>query len=527
MSNRVQLTIKERLARYHPVEFKPSLQHLSSNQRLAVTKLVQASAILDTLYMQQAWSKNAELHTALKQDPTKKDELLFFELSKGPWDRILNNEPFLDDVPPRPLGGNFYPEDMTRDEYSAWLATLSKEEAKKAAGFYHVIRRTPSGRLVHVPYSEAYRQPLTSASDLLHEAAHLVENASLKDFLLKRATSFWTNEYVSSELAWLAIDDTSPIEVTCGPYEVYTDALYAAKAAFESYVHLRDFDSSDLLKKFGKALQDIERHLPVPDEYKNPDLKATPIVVVNQLYAGGDVAVPMTAAYNLPNDEEAIQRGGSKLVIIKNVQQAKFEHILKPIASIVLAPEQLKYLEFEAFFTHILLHEVSHSNGPHYVIGPGHGPVRSHLQEFHSAMEEAKADITGLFAAAYLSKKGVIHGISMKAFYVTFLASAFRSIRFGLEEAHGLGQAAQLNYLVECGAFECVNGRFCVNFFKVEKGVEQLTHDILLLQGNGDKAVVKTWLAKYGVLSPEVAALLDQLREKQVPVDIRPIYHTL
>ncbi|KAK9760212.1 hypothetical protein K7432_016019 [Basidiobolus ranarum] len=413
---------------------------------------------------------------------------------------------------------------MTKEEFETWVATLSAADQKKAKGFYHVVRRNKQGKLTLVPFSKEYRDLLVPAAVLMQEAALLVQDASLKKFLSLRGKSFITNEYIESELAWLKISPESKLEVTVGPYETYTDGLNSYKSAFEMFIHARDFQSSSLLKKFEDSLPDVEAQLPIPDDFKNKNLKATPIVVVNEIYNGGDVAVPMTAAYNLPNDEDAIAKGGSKLVIIKNVQERKFESTLKPIAETVLNADQLKHVQFEAFFNHVLLHEVSHSNGPHLTIGANPVPIRSKLQELHSTLEEAKADITGLFAAKYLSGKNLFPNITMESFYTTFLASSFRSIRFGLNEAHGRGQAAQLNYLIEKGGFiyDTASEKFSVDFTKIETSVASLVKDIMTIQGEGDKAKATTFLNTYGVMKDHTAKALEKL--KTVPVDIQPIW---
>ncbi|KAF0401540.1 MutT/nudix family protein [Gigaspora margarita] len=416
---------------------------------------------------------------------------------------------------------------MTKEEFESWVGSLEPEQQAKAKGFYHVVKRKePRGELYLSPYSDEYKDLLGEVAGLLKECSKLVEDESLSKFLRTRAEAFLNNEYLTSEVDWLNISKESRLEVTVGPYEVYTDELFSSKSAFEFYVHARDFEFSKVLEKFSNSLQEVENNLPVPPEYKNNDLRATPIVVVNQLYAAGDVAVPMTAAYNLPNDEEAIKRGGSKLVIIKNVQEGKYHNILEPIARSTIAENQLQHLSFDAFFTHILLHEVAHSNGPHYTIGPNPVTVRSRLQEYHSAIEEAKADITGLFAAAHLLKIGLLTAPSIQQFYVTYLASAFRSIRFGIKEAHGLGQCIQLNYILLQGGiiYDPITARFSVNFDTVATAVSNLTKDILILQGNGDKKRVKEFVDMYGEVRKEVKEALSKLEHEGIPIDIRPLY---
>ncbi|KAI9318652.1 hypothetical protein BX666DRAFT_2018647 [Dichotomocladium elegans] len=524
-------SLASRLARYAVYECTADLSHLSNAERAAIKHLVKAGRLFDQLYLRQKWSGNEALQKKL-QDQGDTELCLLFEMYKGPWAGEDDNVPFIDGVPSLPPGGNFYPEDMKKEEFEDWTASLSAEERKEAMSFYTRIRRNDqTKRLECVPYAEEYKDLLVPAAE--HFEAAAAELASLPplksdgtridEFLRSRAASFFSNDYLPSELDWLALSKENKLEVTVGPYEVYTDRLLGLKSAYEFYIHVRDEGSSKLLEAFSD-LQFVENHLPIPDKYRNDKLIPAPIVVVNQLFDAGDVSVPMTAAYNLPNDEEAIKKGGSKLVLIKNIQEGKFAKVLTPIAHQVLAEDQLSYLTSEAFTTHILLHEVCHSNGPHHTLSGD--TVRSKLQEHHSAMEEAKADIAGLFAAHLMVQKGKIDKVTDKEFWVTFLASAFRSIRFGIQEAHGLGQACQLNYLIEKGGVLCdaVTNRFSVNFDKMEQAVSDLTHDIMILQGDGDKEAVDDFIRKYGILSEDTKKALDRIEHAGIPVDIRPVY---
>ncbi|GAA5800844.1 hypothetical protein EDC94DRAFT_642427 [Helicostylum pulchrum] len=522
-------SLSSRLSRFALFECTADLSHLSTHEHVALKKLVKAGKYLDQLYMRQAWSGNEALRKKLHAEGNK-ELCTLFEMYKGPWACEDDNVPFVDGVPKRPEGGNFYPEGMKKDEFEAWVSTLSKEDAEAAKSYYTVIEKNEQGDFQSAPYSQIYADLLKPAAEYIREAAQELkkvemsgEGVRIDEFLSSRADSFESNEYLNSELNWLRLGKFNKLEVTVGPYEQYTDAMFSLKSAFEFYIHVRDDDSSKLLEKFSD-LQFVEDHLPIPEKYRNSELVAAPIVVVNQLYASGDVAVPMTAAYNLPNDEVAIKKGGSKLVLIKNVQEGKFDKVLKPIASQVLAHDQLQHLTKDAFTTHVLLHEVCHSNGPHHTLD-GH-TVRSKLQEYHSALEEAKADIAALFAADLMVDRGTIDNVTQKEFWVTFLASAFRSIRFGIQEAHGLGQAIQLNYLVEKGGFQCDEKTrlFSVDFEKIQAAVSDLTRDILILQGDGDKKAVDDFVKKYGVLDQDTKDALDRIDHAGIPVDIRPIY---
>ncbi|CAO3700904.1 unnamed protein product [Rhizopus stolonifer] len=525
-------SFSDRLARFALYECT-HLSHLHAKEHAALKHLVKAGSFIDQIYMRQAWSGNEALGKKLHAEGNK-ELCTLFEMYKGPWACEDDNAIFVEGAPKRPEGGNFYPENMTKEEFEAWANALPEEEQKRAKNYYTIIQRDAKGQLQSVPYSKAYRDLLKPAASHLLEAAEELkgvfdqeqQGTSIRDFLISRAQSFETNDYLTSELKWLQLGKTNNLEVTLGPYEQYTDGLFAFKSAYEFYVHVRDAESSRLLEKFSD-LQFVEDRLPIPEKYRNKELVVAPIVVVNQLYAAGDVAVPMTAAYNLPNDEEAIKKGGSKLVLIKNVQEGKFEKVLQPIAEQVLAKDQIHHLSKDAFTTHVLLHEVCHSNGPHHTLD-GH-TVRTKLQEYHSAFEEAKADIAALFAADIMVDCGTIDNVTQQQFWVTFLASAFRSIRFGIQEAHGLGQAMQLNYLIENGGFiyDKESRLFSVDFEKIKMAVADLTRDILILQGDGDKQAVDAFVKKYGSLHEDTKGALARIDNAGIPVDIRPIYPLL
>ncbi|PIA15765.1 MutT/nudix family protein [Coemansia reversa NRRL 1564] len=522
------LSVQERLNNYKPTELRADLSHLTNGDKQALVKLADVSDLLDAVYYKQIWSSATQLREQLKDnaatgDDEARDLYKLFELFRGPWDRSMDNEPFIEGVGPKPKSAGVYPEDMTATEFDSWVETLSAEDKKRAHGFYDIIQRY-NGNLRLIEYAQAYQTLLQPAAKLMREAAHLVSDQSFAEFLRTRGDAFESNKYLESEVSWLNISHTSALEAAIGPYEVYQDELFSAKAFFESMIHVRDFKGSQELDKFTSSLELVEKRLPIPDEYRNTKLVPPPIVVVNQVYNGGDTAVPMTAAYNLPNDEDAIEIGGSKLTLIKNVQEGKFASVLLPIAQNVLrAGEDMKNVNFDAFFTHVLLHEVAHSNGPHKVKGTN-DTVRSRLQELYSAFEEAKADITGLFAANLLVEDRTIDNITMRQFYTTYLASAFRSIRFGLSEAHGLGQAMQLNYLLEKGGFTYskADGKFGVDMDKITQAVSDLTRDIMLIQGDGDKQRAIEFKDKYGNISAPVKAALDSM--KSVPIDIAPIW---
>ena len=520
--------LAKKIARFSPTVLTANLSQLSRGDRLALTKIIAAAKLLDPLFLRQVWAGNDALKQKLDADKTTvgQQRLNYFLINDGPWSRLDHNEPFIEGVPKeKPPQANYYPDDMTKQEFEAWVAGLSDADKHKATGFFYLIRRGADGKLMTVPYSQAYAEYLLPAAKLLNEAAALTTNKTLKDFLTKRAAAFASYDYYDSDVAWTDLD--SPIEVTIGPYETYEDELFSYKAAFEAYVTVRDQAESAKLAKFSRYLQELEDNLPLEARYRNPKLgAASPIRVVNEIFGSGEGnSGVQTAAFNLPNDERVVAEKGSKRTMLKNVQQAKFQKTLVPISRVVLSKAHQPRLSFESFFTHILAHELMHGLGPHNIKVNGEDTtVRKQLKELSSAFEEAKADITGLWALQYLIDKGVVEKQMERSLYTTFLASAFRSVRFGITEAHGKGIAMQFNYLSDEGAIE-VNektGTFSINDAKVKDAVRKLTHDILTIQAEGSYDKAKAMLDKYAVIRPPMQQALDRM--KDVPTDIEPIF---
>lgn len=519
--------LAKKVRRFSPTVLTANTSRLSANDRKALNKIIEAAKLMDPLFLRQVWSGNAALRQKLEAEKSVlgRQQLHYFMINKGPWSRIDSNEPFIAGVPPKPPHANYYPEGITREEFNSWVAGLSPEDKAKATGFFYLIRRGDDGKLKTVPYNEAYAEFLKPAAKLLDEAAELTTNKTLKDFLNKRAAAFASNDYYQSDVAWMDLD--APIEVTIGPYETYEDELFSYKAAFEAYVTLRDEGESAKLAKFSQYLQELENNLPMDARYRNPKLgTASPIRVVNEVFSSGEGnSGVQTAAFNLPNDERVVKEKGSKRVMLKNVQQAKFQKTLIPISRVVLAPVQQPLLSFESFFTHILAHELMHGLGPHNIRVDGQETtVRQQLKELSSAFEEAKADITGLWALQYLIDKGVVDKQMEPSLYTTFLASAFRSVRFGVTEAHGRGIALQFNYLTDEGGIE-VNeqtGTFSINQAKIKDAVRKLTSEILTVQAEGSYEKAKVMLDKYAVIRPPMQKALDRLQD--VPVDIEPVF---
>lgn len=521
-------TLQQHVNRFLPARITAETSRLSPADRAALPHLVAATQVMDTLYRRQVWSGNEALLEQLETDtsPVGRLRLALFRIYQSPWSQLDQNAPFVDGVPnPRPPTANFYPEDMTREEFQTWLGTLSEPAQREATGFFTTIRRAPDGTLTPVPYSTEYAPELARAADHLRRAAALTDNASLRAFLTKRADAFLSNDYYDSDVAWMDLD--SPIEMTIGPYEVYMDELFNYKAAFEAFLTLRNDAETAKLAMFSAYLQEIEDNLPIDARYRNPKLGAmAPIRVVDEILVGGEArAGVQTAAFNLPNDERVVAEKGSKRVMLKNVQEAKFKHVLTPIGARVLDPAQHPLLAFDPFFTHILAHELMHGLGPHAItVGAQRTTVRQALREVSSAFEEAKADIAGLFMLQYLIDRGVVDSATERRMYVTFLAGVFRSVRFGINEAHGRGMAFLFNTLHDAGAFvyDSSTARFRVDFDAIKPAVRDLTGLIMTVQAEGNYTKARQLLETYAVVRPPMQQALDAL--KDIPVDIAPMF---
>jgi Peptidase family M49 len=537
--------LQEMGSRFAPTPLRVDIAELSSGDRQALAKLVEAARIFDDIFMTQLWAGNQTLYQRLRKDtsPLGRSRLQYFWINKGPWSELDEYKAFLPGVPPRkPLGANFYPGDTTKAQLETWISSLAPENQEKAKGFFTVVRwkeaeskRKQDRSLQMVPYNEEYKDELTRAAALLKDAAGLTDNASLKKFLTSRAEAFLSNDYYDSDMAWMDLD--SPLDITIGPYETYTDELLGYKAAFEVYVNLRDEQESAKLSAFAKNLQEIEDHLPIDPKYRNPKLgTAAPIRVVDEIISGGDGAHGVqTAAYNLPNDERVVQQKGSKRVMIKNVQEAKFHSVLLPIARKTLSRSSAVDVNFESFFTHIVAHELMHGLGPQQIkVGDRDTTARQELKDLYGAIEEAKADVTGLFALQYMMDHVKDLGLdkvlpsdeaAQRQLYVTFLASAFRSLRFGLNDAHGKGMALQFNYLSDKGAFlQQRDGTFSVDMQKIKDAVSDLDHDLLTLEAEGNYDGARKMLDELGVVRPATRRVLGQLQG--IPTDIQPIFVT-
>jgi hypothetical protein len=528
--------------RFAPVDLTADTGKLSKGDHVAIEKLIEAAKIVDTLQLRQRWSGNEALWAALQKDGSalgraRRD---YFWLNKGPWSIIDGNRSFMPaeyagiSIPSeKPLGANFYPAGASKAALESWVNGLPPQEKEQAQWFFTTIRADKDGKFKIVKYSDEYRPELEKLSRLLKEAAAATDNASLKKFLNLRADAFLSNDYLASDFAWMDLD--SPVDVTIGPYETYNDELFGYKAAFEAYVNVRDQKETAKLNFFGQHMQELENNLPLDPKYRNPKVGAiAPMVVVNQVYGAGDGNMGVqTAAYNLPNDERIIRQRGSKRVMLKNVQEAKFETTLVPISKIVLRPADQKDLDFDSFFTHILAHEIMHGLGSHATKTKDGKPStpRQDLKDAYSTIEEAKADVTGLWALSYMMDKGQLKNSlgqgeqAERKLYNTFLASAFRTLHFGLTDSHARGMAIQVNYLLDKGGFVSHgDGSFSVDYSKIKGAVADLDREFLSIEATGDYPRAQALMKRYVVIRPDVQKALDKM--KSVPNDIRPAFVT-
>ena len=515
-------TIEERLAAYAPVEIGVPWNLISDEDRPVLENLYYAAQIMDELFLRQVCGKNVEMRKQIMErgDPA---EIRFFRINFGPWDRLASDEPVLTDRP-KPPGATFYPADMTREEFGAWIAAHPGDR-EGFEGTFTVIRRDGEGGMKAVPYSDEHRELLAKAVDHLRKAAALTKNESLARFLETRADAFFSNDYFESDMAWMDVAG-NVIDVTIGPYEVYEDNLFNYKAAFEAFVCVRDPAESTKLDGLKAYVVKMEKNLPIEDRYKNLDRGLeSPISVVDLIFSAGDTkAGVQTLAFNLPNDERVQAAKGSKKVMLRNICHAKFDKILMPIAERLIAKEQLPRVTFDAYFNHILLHEFSHGLGPGFItLEDGtETTAQKALREAHSAIEEAKADVVGQYNLYYLIDDGFFPRRLTEETAVTYLAGFFRSVRFGIDSAHGRANMLAFNYFKEKGAYvqDQATGAWSVDPDRIRDAVKALSRDILMLQARGDYDGAKKFMEKYGTMGDDVKASLSKL--EGIPVDIEP-----
>ena len=512
----------EPTAKLATVQMKPDTSFLNAEERQVVNLLIEAAGYMSEIYKRQVAANHDEMRAQIVAGG---DQALLakFDANFGPWDSLEEDKPFFGDAP-KPPGGGFYPADLTKEAFDAYLKA-HPDEAEALTSPYTVVRRQ-GDKLVAVPYSVAYKEWLEPAAALLEKAAGITSNPSLKKFLTLRAEAFRTDDYYASELAWMVLKGT-PIEVAIGPYETYTDRLYGRKTAFEAFVTLRNPEESAALDKYKAELRGMEENLPVEDKYKNFQRGfESPISVADQVHGGGDnVPGVQTIAFNLPNDERVREAKGAKKVILANVLGAKYDRILKPLASLVLVPEQAALVSKKYMTLETLFHELSHSLGPGTITVDGRTTtVDKELKELASGFEEAKADVMGAWNILYMMDKGVIPASERPQVYATYVAGLFRAMRFGTNEAHGKGAAMQYRFLREKGAivWDEEAKRYRIDLAKIDGAIRDLVAAIVRLQGDGDYAGTKAFLEKYGKTDPQADRVIATMTG--IPVDIRPIY---
>ena len=505
-----QSYIEQRLAGFATVKLTADLSKLSDNEKKMLPLLIQAGDIMNDLYWQQCYGNNKDsLLNAVKDEKTK----AFIKINYGPWDKLNSDTPFLAGIAAKPLGAGFYPADMKKDE-------LDKSSLADKHGQYSIIRRDSAGKLISIPYHIAYKDLLQKAAALLQQAAGFADDAGLKKYLQLRAVALTTDNYNPSDIAWLDMKNNG-IDIVIGAIESYEDALYNSRNAYEAYILIKDKEWSQRLAKYVAMLPELQQGIPVDAKYKtekpgtSSDLNAYNVVY----YAGHCNSGGKTIAVNLPNDEELQKTKGTRRLQLKNTMQAKFDKIMMPIANQFIDPAQLSQVQFDAFFADVMFHEVAHGLGIKNTIN-GKGTVRAALQEQSSWLEEAKADILGLYMVTKLVEKKELPG-PIENYYTTFMAGILRSVRFGAGEAHGKANMLAFNFFQEKGAFEKTSaGHYKINVEKFGAAMNELSNLILTLQGNGDKAAVEALLKDKAIVKPDLQNDLNKLQQKGIPVDV-------
>ena len=501
--------IQKKVDEFKTVKLTTDLRALTEKQKAMLPLLIQAAQFMDDLFWKQAFGNKEVL---LNSDLTDAEKA-FVKINYGPWERLNGNKPFLTNYGPKPLGAQFYPEDMTKEEFAAF-------ENPDKTDLYTLIRRNADSNLVVIPYFEAYHGELVKAADLLRKAADLAENKELKNYLLLRADALTSDEYYKSDLAWMDMK-TNTIDIVIGAIETYEDALFGYKAAYEGYVLIKDKDWSERLSKYAALLPELQKQLPVPDKYKaeepgtDSELNAYDVIY----YAGDCNSGSKTIAINLPNDERVQELKGSRRLQLKNTMKAKFDQVLVPIANEILVEDQLSHIQFDAFFQNTMFHEVAHGLGIKNTLD-GTSTVRKAMKDKASSIEEGKADILGLFLVTKLSEMNEID-VDLMDNYVTFMAGIFRSIRFGAASAHGVANLIRFNYFKEQGAFvQNSDGKYGINFDKMQEAMNSLSNIILTIQGDGDYNAAVNLIEKYGNIGPDLQKTLDRIASANIPVDI-------
>jgi hypothetical protein len=487
------------------------LSVLSENEKKMIPLLLDAAKIMDDIFWLEAYGDKQSLLDSIKTDTEKQLVMINY----GPWERLSNNKPFLAGIGPKPAGANFYPVNMTEDEFKK----LADADAT-AKGLYSLIRRDDQGKLIVVPYHIAFADQTKKVSGLLMEASKYADDPGLKKYLELRSKAFLDDDYYKSDLAWMDMKN-NVLDFVVGPIESYEDQLNGYKASHEAYILVKDIEWSKKLNHFGKLLPQLQKGLPVDPKYKsempgsNSDLGAYDVIY----YAGDCNAGSKTIAINLPNDDRVNRARGSRRLQLKNAMQAKFDKILVPIATELIPADQLEHVTFDAFFSNVMFHEVAHGLGCMNTIN-GKGSVQAALKEQYTTLEEGKADILGLYLEARLKEMGELD-VDLTNEYTTFLAGIFRSIRFGASSAHGKANLVRFNYFKEKGAFAVDStGKYHVDMDKMKDAIASLSNIILTIQGDGDYDKAGQMLQQYGNMDEALKSALKRIEEKDIPVDI-------
>lgn len=494
---------------YKKVKLTTDLSKLADHEKQMIPLMIKAAEIMDELFWYESYGQGDSLLSTIKDEQLR----TYVEINYGPWDRLQGFQSFIPGIGPKPAGANFYPSDITKEEFEAFQDPEKQSQ-------YTFIRRDENGKLYTIPYRDMFKEQITRAADLIRQSAGLAQDPGLKKYLTLRAEALLTDQYQESDFAWMDMK-TNGLDLVIGPIENYEDKLYNYKTAHEAYVLVKDKEWSKRLDKYASVLPALQKGLPVPDEYKSEqpgseaDLNAYDVVY----YAGDCNAGSKTIAINLPNDEQVQLEKGSRRLQLKNAIKAKFDEILIPIANELIVEEQRKYITFDAFFGTIMFHEVAHGLGIKNTID-GKGTVRKALKEHSSALEEGKADVLGLYMITQLLESGELDG-QIEEYYTSFLAGIFRSIRFGAGSAHGIANMIRFNYFQEHEAFQRTEtGQYKIDFEKMAKASSSLSEKILTLQGDGDYDGTDLMVKEKGVISPMLQKDLDRLSEKNIPVDI-------
>lgn len=501
---------EELLQKYTPFRLTADISQLSDNEKEMIKVLIEASKEMDDWFWFDAYGEKESLLDQL-EDPAEK---VLCMINYGPWDRLGGNAPFIEGVGEKPAGANYYPADITKEEFEA-------SDLGDKTDLYNYIRRDEDGNLESIPYHEMFPERSKKVSELLAKASEYADNNALKNYLQLRSKAILSDDYQNSDMAWLDMKDNR-IDVVIGPIETYEDQLYGYKAAHEAFVLIKDMDWSKRLAKYAQFLPELQRGLPVPAEYKAEEPGSdTELNAYDVIYYAGDCnAGSKTIAINLPNDEEVQLTKGTRRLQLKNAMKAKFDKILLPISEVLIDETQRKHITFDAFFANTMFHEVAHGLGIKNTIN-GSGTIRKALKEHASALEEGKADMLGLYMIRQLHEKRELEADLMD-YYVTFMAGIFRSSRFGASSAHGKANMIRFNFFDEMNAFsrDEETGTYKVNREALESAMDALSEKILTLQGDGDYNGVAELVANMGVIKEGLQRDLDLLKSEGIPVDI-------